>query len=73
MYNIFDLQEKPLDDLKIIATEMGIDDENLDRSQLIYEIIDHQADHPDIKKAEKQKKQKQKAPKADKPKEASVE
>ncbi len=73
MYNIFDLQEKPLDDLKIIATEMGIDDENLDRSQLIYEIIDHQADHPDIKKAEKQKKQKQKGPKADKPKEAPVE
>ena len=66
MYNIFDLQEKPLDDLKIIATEMGIDDENLDRSQLIYEIIDHQADHPAIKKTAKAKKQKQKAEKADK-------
>ena len=28
MYNIFELNEKSLDDLKIIATEMGIDDEN---------------------------------------------
>ena len=67
MYNIFELNEKSLDDLKIIATEMGIDDENRDRTQLIYDIIDHQVDHPDIKKNTKPKKQKQKAPKADKP------
>ena len=68
MYNIFELNEKSLDDLKIIATEMGIDDENRDRTQLIYDIIDHQVDHPDIKKNAKQKKQqKQKAAKADKP------
>jgi len=67
MYNIFELNEKSLDDLKIIATEMGIDDENRDRTQLIYDIIDHQVDHPDIKKTTKQKKQKQKATKADKP------
>ena len=67
MYNIFELNEKSLEDLKIIATEMGIDDENRDRTQLIYDIIDHQVDHPDIKKATKPKKQKQKAPKADKP------
>ncbi len=67
MYNIFELNEKSLDDLKIIATEMGIDDENRDRTQLIYDIIDHQVDHPDIKKATKPKKQKQKSPKADKP------
>ena len=67
MYNIFELNEKSLDDLKIIATEMGIDDENRDRTQLIYDIIDHQVDHPDIKKAAKPKKQKQKTPKADKP------
>ena len=67
MYNIFELNEKSLDDLKIIATEMGIDDENRDRTQLIYDIIDHQVDHPDIKKAAKPKKQKQKTQKADKP------
>ena len=65
MYNIFELNEKSLDDLKIIATEMGIDDENRDRTQLIYDIIDHQVDHPDIKKNDKPKK-KQK-PKNDKP------
>ena len=63
MYNIFELNEKSLDDLKIIATEMGIDDENRDRTQLIYDIIDHQVDHPDIKrnndnKGNKTKKQK---------------
>jgi transcription termination factor Rho len=68
MYNIFELNEKSLDDLKIIATEMGIDDENRDRTQLIYDIIDHQVDHPDIKKAPtKQKNKKLKSPKADKP------
>ena len=59
MYNIFELQEKPLEDLKLIATELGIDDENRDRTQLIYDIIDHQVDHPDIKKTQKNKKQKQ--------------
>ena len=67
MYNIFELNEKSLDDLKIIATEMGIDDENRDRTQLIYDIIDHQSDHPDIKKSPKPKNKKQKSPKADKP------
>ena len=67
MYNIFELNEKSLDDLKIIAIEMGIDDENRDRTQLIYDIIDHQVDHPDIKKNTKPKKQKQKAAKAEKP------
>ena len=66
MYNIFELNEKSLDDLKIIATEMGIDDENRDRTQLIYDIIDHQVDHPDIKKTTKPKKQKTKTPKAEK-------
>ena len=66
MYNIFELQEKSLDDLKIIATELGIDDENRDRMQLIYDIIDHQVDHPDIKKTEKTKKPKQKTKKTEK-------
>jgi len=65
MYNIFELNEKSLEDLKLIATEMGIDDENRDRTQLIYDIIDHQVDHPDIKKNDKPKK-KQKSQKSDK-------
>ena len=67
MYSIFELNEKSLDDLKMIATEMGIDDENRDRTQLIYDIIDHQVDHPDIKKATKTKSKKQKTQKNDKP------
>ena len=67
MYNIFELNEKSLDDLKMIATEMGIDDENRDRTQLIYDIIDHQVDHPDIKKTTKAKSKKQKPQKNDKP------
>ena len=65
MYNIFELNEKSLDDLKMIATELGIDDENRDRTQLIYDIIDHQVDHPDIKKnsgATKKKQKKSEAP-----------
>ena len=66
MYNIFELNEKSLEDLKLIATEMGIDDENRDRTQLIYDIIDHQVDHPDIKKSDKPKK-KQKNQKSDQP------
>ena len=62
MYTIFELNEKSLDDLKLIATEMGIDDENKNRTDLIYAIIDHEVDHPDIKKGTKSKK-KQKSPK----------
>jgi len=60
MYNIFELNEKSLEDLKLIATEMGIDDEKRDRTQLIYDIIDHQVDHPDIKKNDGKTKKKKK-------------
>ena len=56
MYTIFELNEKSLDDLKLIATEMGIDDEKKNRTDLIYAIIDHEVDHPDIKKSSKNKK-----------------
>ena len=65
MYTIFELNEKSLDDLKLIATEMGIDDENKNRTDLIYAIIDHEVDHPDIKKGTKTKK-KQKPQKSEK-------
>ena len=66
MYTIFELNEKSLDDLKLIATEIGIDDENKNRTDLIYAIIDHEVEHPDIKKPSKNKK-KQKTQKNDKP------
>jgi len=72
MYTIFELNEKSLDDLKLIATEMGIDDEDKDRTQLIYAIIDHEVDHPDIKKGAKTKK-KQKPQKSEKPQQPAKE
>ena len=65
MYTIFELNEKSLDDLKLIATEMGLDDENTNRTELIYAILDHASNHPDIKKVSKNKK-KQKPQKNDK-------
>ena len=74
MYTIYELNEKSLDDLKMIAIEMGIDDEKKDRSQLVYDILDGQAIHPDIKKPsakpKKQEPEKQKsAPKQNESKE----
>ena len=74
MYTIYELNEKSLDDLKMIAIEMGIDDEKKDKSQLVYDILDGQAIHPDIKKPsakpKKQEPEKQKpAPKQNEPKE----
>lgn len=48
MYTKYELSEKSLEDLKMIAIEMGIDDENKDKGQLIYDILDGQAVHPDI-------------------------
>ena len=54
MYNIYELNDKTLDDLKIIAIELGIDDEGRTKQQLIYDIIDHQVEHPEtMKKAKK--------------------
>ena len=55
MYNIYELNDKTLDDLKIIAIELGIDDEGRTKQQLIYDIIDHQVEHPEsMKKANKE-------------------
>ena len=55
MYNIYELNDKTLDDLKIIAIELGIDDEGRTKQQLIYDIIDHQVEHPEsMKKAKKE-------------------
>ncbi|MCR5013203.1 MAG: transcription termination factor Rho [Bacteroidales bacterium] len=56
MYNIYELNDKTLEDLKIIAIELGIDDEGRTKQQLIYDIIDHQVEHPEtVKKASKKK------------------
>lgn len=71
MYTIYELNEKSLDDLKMIAIEMGIDDEKKDKSQLVYDILDGQAIHPDIKKpsAKPKKQEPEKQKPAPKPKE----
>jgi transcription termination factor Rho len=54
MYNIYELNDKTLEDLKMIAIELGIDDEGRTKQQLIYDIIDHQVEHPeDFRKAAK--------------------
>lgn len=50
MYNKFELNEKSLEELKVIAIEMGIDDEKKTKPQLVYDIIDYQVDHPEINK-----------------------
>lgn len=56
MYNIYELNDKTLEDLKIIAIELGIDDEGRSKQQLIYDIIDHQVEHPETVKKTSQKK-----------------
>ncbi len=48
MYHINDLKKKSIKELREIAIEMGIDYENMDQDTLIFSLIDHQSDHPDI-------------------------
>lgn len=49
MFDIIELNEKLLPELKEIARKMRIDSiENLKKQDLIYKIIDHQAQHPEI-------------------------
>ena len=69
MYNIYELNDKTLEDLKIIAIELGIDDEGRNKQQLIYDIIDHQVEHPESAPTPKKRGRKPKsesAPKAPK-------
>ena len=49
MFDIIELNEKLLPELKEIARKMHVDGiENLKKQDLIYKIIDHQAQHPEI-------------------------
>ena len=58
MYKIYELNDKTLEDLKIIAIELGIDDEGRTKQQLIFDIIDHQAEHPEtVRKPQKKAKE----------------
>ena len=51
MYHINDLKKKSLKELREIAIEMGVDDEGLNEESLVFSIIDHQSNHPDIIKS----------------------
>ena len=59
MYTKYDLIEKSFEDLKLVAIELGIDDEGKSKDELIYAILDHQVEHPESLK----KKQGDAAPK----------
>ena len=48
MYDIYELNEKSLVELKEIALQLGIENINLTKEELVYSIIDQQAVHPDI-------------------------
>lgn len=69
-YNILELNEKPLDDLKVIAGELGIKKvEALKKEELVYRILDEQAISFAGKQVEKEKeKEAKKAEKQQQPK-----
>ena len=48
MYDIYVLNEKSLVELKEIALQLGIENTDKPKEELIYSIIDQQAVHPDI-------------------------
>lgn len=48
MYDIYELNEKSLVELKEIALQLGIENINVQKEELVYSIIDQQAVHPDI-------------------------
>ncbi|MBO5848854.1 MAG: transcription termination factor Rho [Bacteroidales bacterium] len=55
MYDIYELNEKSLVELKEIALQLGVENVNLPKNELVYCIIDQQAVHPDIIKDKKEK------------------
>ena len=48
MYDIYELNEKSLVELKELALQLGLENINLTKEELVYSIIDQQAIHPDI-------------------------
>ena len=53
MYDIYGLNEKSLVELKEIAIQLGIENIDITKEELVYSIIDHQAVHPDVIKESK--------------------
>ena len=52
MYDIFELNEKSMTELKKIASKLGLDDVNQPKENLVYSIINKQATLPDDKSSE---------------------
>ena len=73
MYNILELSAKTLDQLKVIAAEMGIQKiDGIEQEDLVYKILDHQAIDKASKAAANPPAPKKRGPKPKKNKEKPV-
>jgi transcription termination factor Rho len=67
MYDILELNEKLVAELREIAKGLNIENyEGLKKQDLVYKILDHQAIHPELVKARKKDKPKDEKPKEEK-------
>lgn len=68
MYDILELSDKLVAELREIAKELNIENyEGLKKQDLIYKILDHQAIHPELAKSKKADKPKDEKPRHEKP------
>lgn len=68
MYDILELSDKLVAELREIAKELNIENyEGLKKQDLIYKILDHQAIHPELAKSKKTDKPKDEKPRHEKP------
>ena len=73
MYDILELNEKLVAELREIAKGLNIENfEGLKKQDLVYKILDHQAIHPELVKPKKKEKVKEEKVKDEKPKEEKV-
>ena len=73
MYNILELSAKTLDQLKVIAAEMGIQKiDGIEQEDLVYKILDQQANDMASKAAANHPAPKKRGPKPKKNKEKPV-
>lgn len=68
MYDILELSDKLVAELRDIAKELNVENyEGLKKQDLIYKILDHQAIHPELAKSKKGDKPKEEKPRHEKP------
>lgn len=68
MYDILELSDKLVAELRDIAKELNVENyEGLKKQDLIYKILDHQAIHPELAKSKKGDKPKEEKPRNEKP------